>query len=243
MANAAPSSRAWRLVRRFGPAGLVLGGLALALGLGLNRYVSLEALSENYGALRAWIAERPLIAGGVFVAVYALAVTVSLPGALWFTIAAGALFGWPLGAGYAWAGALMGAVLVFLAARSALADVLAAKAGGRVAQFKAGFERDAFSYLLLLRLIPLPFFLVNVAPAFFKVKLRDYAGATALGIIPGGLAYAALGAGAGDVIAAGGTLDLSILAQPKVLFGMGALAALALAPLLLKGRRARLEGN
>ncbi len=47
----------------------------------------------------------------------------------------------------------------------------------------------------------LPFFVINIAPAFFEVKLRTYAMATLVGIVPGTLAYSWLGCGLGDVIA------------------------------------------
>ncbi|MCG8441867.1 MAG: VTT domain-containing protein, partial [Caulobacterales bacterium] len=195
----------------------------------------------NYLTLRAAVDSHPVLAGAAFVTFYALAVTVSLPGALWFTIASGLLFGWALGTVYAWAGALTGAVLIFLAARTALRDVLRAKAGSRLDQFKRGFEGDAFFYVLLLRLIPLPFFLVNVAPAFFDVKVRDYALATAIGVIPGALAYAAIGAGAGDIIASGADLTPAALIDPKIGVGVALLAALTLGGLWLKKRREAME--
>lgn len=232
--TAARRALARALARRFGPLAVLAAGLALVFATGLHRYVSLEALRENYVGWREMAEARPLATGLCFIVIYALAVSVSLPGALWFTIAGGLLFGWGWGGVYAWIGATMGATLIFLAARTALANVLRAKAGSRLAQFKAGFERDAFSYLLTLRLIPLPFFLVNVAPAAFDVRVRTFVAATGLGIIPGAFAYAALGAGAGDAIASGRPLDFSVLSDPKILFGMGGLAILAVVPIALR---------
>jgi len=55
---------------------------------------------------------------------------------------------------------------------------------------------DALSYLFTLRLIPLfPFAVVNIAPAILGAKFRDYFITTALGIIPGTVAYTLIGSG------------------------------------------------
>jgi hypothetical protein len=51
-------------------------------------------LSTRFAELRALVEAYPLRTGLVFALFYSLAVSISLPGALWFTIAAGALFGW-----------------------------------------------------------------------------------------------------------------------------------------------------
>ncbi len=237
-ANPAPATppRRWlRTARRFGPIALIALGLALVFATGLHREISLETLRENYEQWRGWAEARPFSTALCFILIYALAASISLPGALWFTIAGGLLFGWFQGAVYSWLGATIGATLLFVAARTALRGVLEAKAGPRVQQFKAGFERDAFSYLLTLRLIPLPFFLVNAAPAFFDVKIRTFVAASMLGMIPGAFAYATLGAGAGEIIAEGGQLALgSVLFEPKVLIAMGMLAMLAFIPIILR---------
>jgi uncharacterized membrane protein YdjX (TVP38/TMEM64 family) len=92
---------------------------------------------------------------------------------------------------------------MFLAARSAFGDFLRDKVGGRVRRLADGFEKDAFSYLLVLRLAPIfPFFVMNIAPALFNVPLRTYVAATFLGILPGTFAYAYLGQGIDSVLVA-----------------------------------------
>jgi uncharacterized membrane protein YdjX (TVP38/TMEM64 family) len=227
--------------RRFVPVAILLAALAAVYLTGVHERVSLDAVAADYRALRAWIEAHPIVSGLAFTAFYALAVTVSLPGALWFTIAGGLLFGLPFGALYSWIGATTGATLVFLAARTALRGVLRARVGSRLERFKAGFERGAFGYLVVCRMVPLPFFLVNVAPAFFEVRPRTFVAATALGVIPATAAYAALGAGAGEAVAAGRGLDVSLLGDPTLVAAFLALAALAVAGVLLQSVRARLE--
>ncbi len=232
------SKPAWM---RFAPLALIIGLLGLAFATGVHRHVSLAALSENYAALQATIADAPVLWGAAFVALYALAVSISLPGALWFTIAAGVLFDWRLGTLYAWTGATIGATIIFLAAKTALGDTWRAKLGDRARAVLDGAQADAFFYMILTRIIPLPFFLVNVAWAFVGARTRDYVAATAIGIIPGTLAYATLGAAAREAIAAGEGLNVSLLAQPKLIAGLAGLGALTLVGLWLKKRRAGAE--
>jgi uncharacterized membrane protein YdjX (TVP38/TMEM64 family) len=132
-------------------------------------------------------------------------------------------------------GGTLGAVCVFLAARTAFGNLLRAKAGPALRRMEAGFRDSAFSYMLFLRLIPLfPFWLVNLVPAFLGVSLRTYVVATFVGVIPGALVYASLGNGLGAILDAGGEPDLGIVFQPNILLPLLALAVLALAPVAYK---------
>jgi uncharacterized membrane protein YdjX (TVP38/TMEM64 family) len=65
----------------------------------------------------------------VFAAVYAGAVALSVPGASLLTMTGGLLFGWLLGGLAAVLAATLGAVAIFLVARSAFGDVLSRRAG------------------------------------------------------------------------------------------------------------------
>ena len=88
-------------------------------------------------------------------------------------------------------------------ARTALGEPLLKRAGPRAIKLAQEFREDAFSYLLFLRLVPaFPFFLVNLVPAFAGVGLVPFVAATALGIIPGAVAYAFAGTGLDSIIAA-----------------------------------------
>lgn len=234
-----PARNRWR---RFLPLLALAAGLGLFFALRLDRYVAVSALAEHRDALLAFVEDRPAAAGAAFVAVYALAVACSIPGAVVLTLAGGFLFGTWLATLYVVVGATLGAVGVFLAARTALGDVLRRRAGPRLARLEAGFRENAFSYLLFLRLLPLaPFWLVNLVPAFLGVPLRVFAPATLIGIIPASFVYASVGNGLGAVFAAGGTPGASVLLGADVLLPLLGLAALALAPVAyrkLKGRPA-----
>lgn len=212
-------------------AGLLIGALIVFLALGGHRYLSLEALSEHRELLLNWQRQHVVLSVVAFIAAYAAAVAVSLPGAVYLTIAGGFLFGAFAGTAYTVVGAVIGACAVFLAARYVAGDALRRRLGGAIRRMEAGFRENALSYLLVLRLVPLfPFWLVNLVPAFLGVPFRTYAIATLLGIIPGTFVYALVGDGLGAVLDAGGSPDLGIIFQPRVLAPIIGLAALSLVP-------------
>lgn len=224
---------------RFLPVAVIAAGLALAYAMGWQRFFTLDFLAESRGTLAAFVAANPVLSRAGFFAVYAAAVAFSFPAASVLTLFAGFLFGWLQGGLIVAGAATLGATALFLAARSAFGDTLRAKVGGPAKAMAEGFERDAFNYLLTLRLAPVfPFFIINIVPALFKVPLRTYAVATLLGILPGTFAYAFLGQGIGSALdaaqAQGASLAVSDLVTPQLAGAFFALGAVALIPVLVK---------
>ena len=179
-------------------------------------------------------------AAAAYVASYAAVVALSLPVGALFTVGGGLLFGTLAGGALAVAGATGGAILLFLAASSALGPLLAGRAAPFLDRVRPGLQRDGFSYLLAIRLIPaVPFWLANLAPALVGMRLASFAGATFIGIMPASFVFAGIGAGVGSVLAAGGQPDLSVIWSAPVLLPLLGLAALSLAPVIWRHWRAR----
>jgi uncharacterized membrane protein YdjX (TVP38/TMEM64 family) len=243
------------LVRRILPlvAIVVLAGAAyIASGGG----VSLESLVRHRAAIDDFVASHRMLAIFVYVGIYITVVAVSLPGAALLTLTGGFLFGIAVGASAAVISATVGATLIFLVARTALGEPLLRRAGPRATQLARGFREDAFSYLLFLRLVPaFPFFLVNLVPAFARVRLGPFVAATAIGIIPGAIVFALAGAGLDSMIAAQkNSYDQCIAAKgadcrlvfepadvltPQLIAALVALGLLALMPVAVKFWRTR----
>lgn len=222
-------------VARFWPLAVLALGFVLFFVFDLQRYVTLDTLRDNRVSLSQWVAANLVLAVLIYIAAYALMAAFSLPGGLIATLTGGFLFGTWLGGAATVIGATMGASILFIAARTAFADLLRSKAGGAVARMEEGFKKNAFSYLLFLRLVPaFPFWLVNLAPAFLGVSLKTFVVATFIGIIPGTFVFASLGNGLGAIFDAGGTPDLGLLRQPQVIGPLLALAVLSLLPVLYR---------
>lgn len=208
---------------------------------------TLSNLIQRRGELAAFVADDVVVALLAYALLYIVLVALSFPGAGLLTIAGGFLFGVAVAGTVTALAATVGATLVFLAARSSLGSALRSRAGPFVTRLSDGFREDAWSYLLFLRLVPVfPFWLVNLAPALFRVPLRAYVGATFLGILPGTFAYAFLGAGLDSLIAAQEeahpgcvdagtcTIDPAALLTPTFLGALAALGLVALVPPLLR---------
>ncbi|WP_218191214.1 TVP38/TMEM64 family protein [Enhydrobacter aerosaccus] len=215
---------------------LVVAALFIAFfALGFDHYLTLDSLHDNEAGLRALVARRPLLSAAAFILTYTIAVGLSLPGGAILTMTGGFLFGLWIGAGLSVAGATSGAIVIFLVARLAVGDLLRARAGPFMARMAEGFEKNAFNYLLLLRLVPVfPFWVVNLVPALLGMNTRSYVAATAIGIIPATLAFAAVGDGLGLYFSAGSRVPLSEVFTPEMISLRLGLALLALLPMVAR---------
>jgi len=195
----------------------------------LKQYLSLDALKANRDGLLAYTESRYLTAVLIYIAVYCLQTAFSLPGATVLTLAGGFLFGPVLGTVYVNIAATAGATLAFLAARYLLRDWVERRFGERLRPIQEGFERNAFNYLLTLRLIPLfPFFLVNLVAGLTRIGVGAFVAATAIGIVPASFVFANAGRQLGSIN------SLGEIASPRVLAALALLGVLSIVPIIYR---------
>ncbi len=225
-----PNKTASSSLKRWVPVIVIVAILAGGYLAGLNQYFSLDFITENRDKLMARVEGNYALSLATYFVIYTVAVAVSFPGASLITIISGFLFGWFAGGLTTVFAATLGASIIFLAARTSFGDLLQKKAGKRMAKLSVGFQKDAFNYLLTLRLAPIfPFWLINLAPALFGMKLAPYAIATFIGIIPGTFAYAYLGQGLGSTIGGKG-----FTVSPTLIAALGVLALVSILPIVIK---------
>lgn len=191
--NPEAEKRSWRE-----RAAAVLGDPRLRLtllGLFLAGAVALVIMVG--GPNRAEIEERVRQAGMagplVYVVLYVVLTVLMFPGAV-VTAAGGVLFGPAVGTLLAVVGATIGSAVAFLLAKRLGRQQVERIAGRRIGRLDAWLERRGFLAVLYVRLIPvIPFNALNYAAGVTGLSFRDFAASTALGIIPGTFAFAALG--------------------------------------------------
>jgi uncharacterized membrane protein YdjX (TVP38/TMEM64 family) len=231
---------------------ILLSVIALSLYLsGALRVLSAESIVLSKAGLEAMVAKFGTLAVLLFMLAYIGIVALSLPGALLMTLLGGVLFGFWVGAAATVIGATTGATLLFLIARSSLGVALRERGGETVQRMAEGLRKDAASYMLFLRLVPVfPFALVNLAPAIVGVPLRTFVWTTLVGILPGTLAFTLAATSLDGVLddkrAAYEackilgqpdcriSLDLSTLVSPKLLLAFAALGIVALIPVVVR---------
>lgn len=222
-------------IKQLIPIGLILCAMVTVYFFDLNQYLSFESLKENRKLLSAWTENHFLLMSLAYSITYIFAVALSVPGAVFLTLAGGFLFGTIWGSILVIMSASLGSVLLFLIVKYAIADIFRRRTANWLSKMKAGFNHDAFNYLLILRLIPLfPFWVVNIVPALLDVKLRTYFFATFWGIMPASIVFVTLGNGLGHVFDQGKIPDVTILLQAPLLIPLCGLAVLALIPVLYK---------
>ena len=139
----------------------------------------------------AWSQQHRGAAGALFIAVYVLAALLVVPGSI-LTLAAGYLFGLPLGVALASVGSVLGAAAAFVVGRFVARDWVARRAAAwpRFGAFFAALQHDSFAIVLLARLSPvIPYNLLNYALALTASRLRDYLLATWIGMLPATVLY------------------------------------------------------
>jgi len=223
------------MLKRVLPIIVIATAIAAFFFFDLGQYLSFDALAEHRHTLASYVEAHALWASLIYLAMYIAVVAFSLPGGMVMTLAGGFLFGAVWGAAMAVTGATLGATILFLIAKTSLGDFLLAKAGNTIKKLQAGFEEDVWSYMFILRVVPIfPFFLVNLAPAFLGVPLRVYVVATFFGIIPGTFVYALAGSGLGQVFDQGGTFSAANIMTPSMMGAFFGLGILAVIPVLYK---------
>lgn len=196
----------------------------------------LEAVQSWRDASRDWIAAHPLTAALGYGLFYLLAVSVALPGALWFTVGAGFFLGMWLAVPVSLVGLTAGAVNTVILLRYVVGETLRSRLRGRVQRFADGFRRNDFTYVILLRVLPLPFFLVNLAAALLGARIGRFVAATLIGAIPSTLVYAGIGAGLGTLVDRGAAPEPADFASPAFIVAVLMVVLIAVTPVIYRWR-------
>ncbi len=224
-----------RFILRFFPLFLILLGIAIFYFSGIYKYINFDSLKDNHAKIEAFLARHPISVPLLYILTYIVFTALSVPGGLVLSLLGGYLFPQPLSTIYVVFSATCGATLIFLAARTALGDSLRKRAGPFLTKMEGGFKKNAASYMLFLRFVPLfPFWAVNLAPAFFGVPLITFIWTTLIGITPGSLVFTLAGGGLQEIFESNQPFSLSLIFALQIRIALILLGILALVPILIK---------
>lgn len=211
----------------------VVGASAAAFGLG--EAVDAATLRRFDQGFSAFTAAHPVLAPLAYTLAYAAAVFGSVPAGALLTVAGGYLFGWLEGAVYTLIAQMTGATALFLIARKARGGWVAKRTRPHLRSVRNGFRRNALSYLIAMRMVGvLPAFLVSAVPGALGVPLRTYLLGSVLGLVPGTIVYAGIGAGLSSLVAAEEALSPQNVFTPEIVVGLVGLIVLALLPVVYR---------
>ena len=144
----------------------------------------------------------------IYIGFYALRPLLFLP-SMPLSVASGVLFGPVGGILYTVLASNTSAMLAYLVGRYFGQDLLVGYASPRLIQrYSERLRSHSFETILSMRLLFLPYDLVNYSAGLLHIDWKAFLLATALGSFPGMLAFVLLGA-AGDVALVNGTFTLN----------------------------------
>jgi len=214
---------------------LVLAGIVLFASGALDQ-LSPHQLVARQTELHAQIASHPWLTRLAYIGLLTLTVATGIPGTIVVILAGGFAFGVVDATVCSSIGLTLGSLVLYLASRYAFG------AGSRqppamVAKLRHGFERHPVSYTLFLRFVPVaPFGLVTICLAWLRCPLWLFLAASWLGGTVSLIFETSIGAGLGDAMAMsqGGSFGIGLFLHRQVLLPLGAIALLALLPLLIE---------
>jgi pyruvate/2-oxoglutarate dehydrogenase complex dihydrolipoamide dehydrogenase (E3) component/uncharacterized membrane protein YdjX (TVP38/TMEM64 family) len=191
----------------------------------LGQYLNMEALRARQADIDAYYRENPGRTIVVYFLAYVAMAALSLPGAVWLTLAGGAIFG-------LWAGTLIvsfastiGATLAFLVARFLLRDWVQTRFRRSLRAVNEGMRKDGPFYLFTLRMVPLfPFWVINLVMGLTAIRTWVFYVVSQVGMLAGTMVYVNAGSQLALIRSLDGIFSPSLLASLSLL-GIFPLAA------------------
>jgi uncharacterized membrane protein YdjX (TVP38/TMEM64 family) len=172
---------------------LIIIVLVLGLLAGVVFFPALPCAADMLGCVARSGVWGPVVLGAVYIVCCVFLIPGSIP-----TLAAGFLFGVPVGSVAAVAGSTIGACVAFGVGRTiARGWVTRAVAHSRkFASIDNAIGEQGFKVVLLTRLSPIsPFIILNYLLGLTKVSFRAYLLGSLIGMIPGTVLFVYIGAG------------------------------------------------
>jgi len=163
---------------------IVVTGAAVLRFTPLHQYLTVEKISAFFDHLRAsWWAPLALI--GIYIVLCPLGVPASP-----MMLAGGMVFGFIPGFLYNLTGTWLGGVVTYFLGRILGRDFVQHLAGNRLKKVERAIARRGFWSLVTLRLLPIPYPLVNYCAALAGIPPVLFMVTTVLGLIPANLLFA-----------------------------------------------------
>ncbi|WP_031387454.1 TVP38/TMEM64 family protein [Desulfonatronum thiodismutans] len=178
----------------------------------LGQYLSLDYIKDSQQRFQTLYVEKTAKVIAVYMVVYILVTSLSLPGAAIMTLAGGALFGLVVGTVVVSFASTIGATLACFVSRFVLQDWVQRRFGQRLDTINQGIAREGAFYLFTLRLVPLfPFWMINLVMGLTRMKLRTFFWVSQVGMLPGTLVYVNAGRELGRIDSLGGILSPGLI--------------------------------
>ena len=171
--------------------------LGLALSVAIGSALAWVVIGGDLDTVQSTVESTGAWGPVVYVALHVLLTLVPVSKNLLAGVA-GALFGLVGGIALSWVASMISAVVTFAIARRLGRTAVASMTGPRIDRVEEIMRQQGLLAVIVARVTPvIPFTIVNYGAGITAVTSRDFVLGTAIGILPGTVGYAALGASAG----------------------------------------------
>lgn len=200
----------------------------------LHRYLSFNTIKTYHAAAKQWTNAHYQSAVSLYILAFSLLIACAIPCATVFTLMGGFLFG-SIALLYAMFSTTLGGMILYFAVRTSIGEGIAARSSGWIKRMEAGFQQNAFNYLLMLRLVPVfPCWISNIGAGALNVPLRTFLLATVIGIFPSTFIYTMVGRGLDTFFSMRDAPFKDIILTPSIFFPLLGLAILSIFPVIYK---------
>lgn len=200
----------------------------------LKQYLTFDTLKKYHKVALSWTQDHYLPAVAIYLFIFIGLIACAIPSATFMALFGGFLFG-SIAIIYATIGTTLGGFILFIAIRTALGKSIAAKSTGWLKNMEEGFHKNAFNYLIMMRLVPVfPCWISNISAGVMNVPIKTFLLATTIGVFPSTAIYVMVGRGLDTFFSSGKTPTVDLLLTPSLFIPLLALAIISIIPIFYK---------
>ncbi|MBT8490894.1 MAG: TVP38/TMEM64 family protein, partial [Deltaproteobacteria bacterium] len=178
----------------------------------LGHYFTLSYLKASKEAFTELYGQHRILVIGIYMLIYIVSTSLSLPGAAVLTLGGGALFGVIVGTVIVSFASTIGATLACFFARFLFRDWVQNKFGDKLETVNRGIETEGSLYLFTLRLIPVfPFFVINLVMGLTTMPLVTFYWVSQVGMLAGTIVYVNAGKELAKIDSLSGIMSPSLI--------------------------------
>ena len=221
-------------IRRWLPLTILASIFSLFFLFNLLHYLTFEAINQYQLFIKQWTLTHHAAALTLYLLIFILLLACAIPGGTVLCLLGGFLFGL-VAFFYALFATTAGGLILCLAVRSAFGASASKRRYQWLKNVERGFQKNAFYYLLMLRVMPFcPCWVSNISAGALNVPIRTFLLATIIGVTPATLIYVLAGRSLDKIIATAPTQGFAILTAPSILLPLIGLGILSLMPIFYK---------
>lgn len=178
----------------------------------IGQYLNLEYFKTQQDLVKDYVATHHLVAALLFFGIYIVVTALSIPGAAFMTLIAGAIFGLLEGLLLVSFASTLGATAAMLVARFLLREPIQNRFADQLKTINAGVEKEGAFYLFTLRLVPIvPFFVINLVMGLTTMPARTFFWVSQVGMFAGTIVFVNAGTQIANITSLSGILSPGII--------------------------------